>query len=585
MERALPVDMDVTSQAQLPRLALVIVTDKSGSMQGTVPTGETKLDVVKSAALSVLELLNPFDRVGLLAFDADFEWTVPLTEAQNRDQVATDLATLQPGGGTVLYPALEEAYRELAGIEAAVKHVIVLSDGLTNPGEFERLARAMRAAKITVSTVAVGDDADAELMASIASWAGGRTYVTADPRNVPRIFMTETLLASRGLLVETRFLPLADGSAGAALRHRAVLAAAPARVRAHVPEAGCHARARCALRRAAARDLALRPGTGGRVHLGPHGPVGEGVGGVGVVPPLRGAAGALDRAAGDLRGPAPRGVDLPRKGRDRGGRVGRAGRVRERARGLGGRRGSAAGPARSGARAVRAAGRYEGTFAAEGAGDWVVTVSARSADGAVSIRTVGASVSYPEEYLDTGVNRELLEGLAAATGGGVVDPDDAGSLERLLRRERGPSSRQVTLWPLLVALALGCFFLDVVVRKFTLPEGLRERLGRLFGRAAGARSWSYEELAAMVQHARDEERRKLRDRISGMAADGKVSSDLAAYLYIARMHARKQGSAGSGGSAARQGGAAREEGRLNVAGSACFGPEGSGECSKAAGDV
>ena len=119
----------------------------------------------------------------------------------------------------------------------------------------------------------------------------------------------------------------------------------------------------------------------------------------------------------------------------------------------------------------------------------------------------------------------------------------------LLRRERGPSSRQVTLWPLLVALALGCFFLDVAARKFTLPEGLRERLGRLFGRAAGARSWSYEELAAMVQHARDEERRKLRDRISGMAADGKVSSDLAAYLYIARMRSARQGSAGSGGSA------------------------------------
>ena len=169
---ALPVDMDVTSQAQLPRLALVIVTDKSGSMQGTVPTGETKLDVVKSAALSVLELLNPFDRVGLLAFDADWEWTVPVTEARNREQIAADLATLQSGGGTVLYFALEEAFRELAGIEAAVKHVIVLSDGLTNPGEFEQLARAMRAAKITVSTVAVGDDADVGMLRELAA-AGG----------------------------------------------------------------------------------------------------------------------------------------------------------------------------------------------------------------------------------------------------------------------------------------------------------------------------------------------------------------------------------------------------------------------------
>jgi len=112
---------------------------------------------------------------------------------------------------------------------------------------------------------------------------------------------------------------------------------------------------------------------------------------------------------------------------------------------------------------------------------------------------------------------------------------------------RGTSSRQVTLWPLLVALALGFFFLDVAVRKVTLPEGLRERLGRLLGRAAGARSWSYEELAAMVQRAREDERRKLRDRISGMAADGKVSSDLAAYLYIARMRSGRQGQGGAAG--------------------------------------
>jgi Ca-activated chloride channel family protein len=546
VERALPVDMDVTSQAQLPRLALVIVTDKSGSMQGTVSTGETKLDVVKSAALSVLELLNPFDRVGLLAFDADHEWTVPMTEAQNREQVAADLATLQPGGGTVLYPALEEAYRQLAGIEAAVKHVIVLSDGLTNPGEFEQLARAMRAAKITVSTVAVGDDADAPLMADIASWAGGRTYATADPRNVPRIFMTETLLASRGLIVQTRFLPQA-------VAPQELLSGIPVstlppllgfvltypkqgatRVLGALHDAPLLATWRYGLGRAAAftSDLTGRwgrewvtwesfPRFAAQLVRWIEPPVTSEVLHPSVS--ISGGEGAIVVDAWDALGEFVNGLEAsavivgPRRDR------------REIAL-------PQSGP-----------GRYEGTFAAEGAGDWVVTVSARSTDGSVSIRTVGASVSYPEEYLDTGVNRELLEGLAAATGGGVVDPDDTGSLERLLRRERGTSSRQVTLWPLLVALALGCFFLDIAARKFTLPEGFRERLVKLFGPKAGARNWSYEELADMVRRAREEERRKLRERISGMAADGKVSPDLAAYLYIARLHAGKQASGGAGG--------------------------------------
>ena len=538
VERALPVDMDVTSQAELPRLALVIVTDKSGSMGGMVPSGETKLDVVKSAALSVLELLNPFDRVGLLAFDADKEWTVPLTQAQNRGEIAAELATLQPGGGTVLEPALEEAYRELAGVEAAVKHVIVLTDGLTNPGDFERLARAMRGAKITVSTVAVGDDADAPLLASIASWGGGRTYATADPGDVPRIFMTETLLASRSLLVETRFLPRA--AAGQELLSGIEPSTLPpllgfvltypkqgaTRVLDALHDAPLLATWRYGLGRAAAftSDLAGRwgrewvawesfPRFVAQLVRWIEPPVTSEV--LHPAVSIAGGQGAVAVDAWDALGEFVNGLEVSAV---------------------------VAGPRRyrqEVALPQSGPGRYEGAFAAGETGEYVATVSARSPD--VSVRTVGVSVPYPEEYLDAGADRGLLEGLAAATGGGVVDPGDSVSLDRLLRRERGAAVRQVELWPLLLALALACFFLDVAVRKLTLPEGLRERLGRLFGRTVGSRSWSYEELAAMVQKARDEERRKLRERISGMAADGKVSSELAAYLYIARMRSGKQG--------------------------------------------
>jgi len=562
IERALPVDMDVTSQAELPRLALVIVTDKSGSMGGMVPTGETKLDVVKSAALSVLEVLNPFDRVGLLAFDADTEWTVPLTEAQNRDQIAADLATLQPGGGTVLYPALEEAYLALAGIEAAVKHVIVLSDGLTNPGEFERLARAMRAAKITVSTVAVGDDADRDLMAAIAQWAGGRTYATQDPRNVPRIFMTETLLASRGLVVESRFLPQAsapqellagiDPSSlppllGFVLTYSKQGAT---QVLGALHGAPLLATWRYGLGRAAAftSDLA---GRWGREWVAwesfPRFAAQlvrwvEPQASAEVLHPsvsIARATGTISVDAWDALGEFVNGLEVsavvadPRRDR------------------------------REVPLPQSGPGRYEGTFAAGEVGDYVASVSARAADGTASVRTVGVSVSYPEEYLDTGTDRRLLEGLAALTGGGVVDRDDPASLDRLVRRERGASSRRAALWPLLAALALGCFFLDIAARKLTLPEGLRDRLVKLFGRKGGAREWSYEELAAMVQQAREEERRKLRERIAGMRAEGKVSSDLAAYLYIARMRSGRQGAAGSGkpaaGGAEEAGSSARKE--------------------------
>ncbi|HUJ74602.1 MAG TPA: VWA domain-containing protein, partial [bacterium] len=114
IERVLPVDMDAKSQVQVPGLSLVILVDKSGSMGATVPTGESKLDVVKSAALAAIESLNPFDRAGVIAFDADWQWAVPLTSAGDVQKITDGLATLEAGGGTVMYPALEEADRALA---------------------------------------------------------------------------------------------------------------------------------------------------------------------------------------------------------------------------------------------------------------------------------------------------------------------------------------------------------------------------------------------------------------------------------------------------------------------------------------
>ena len=210
IEKALPVDMDVTSSMNIPSLALLMVVDKSGSMGDTIASGETKLDLVKEAVIASIEVLNPFYTVGLLAFDADYEWTVPPTNAGSRQQIISDMAGLATGGGTHLYPALEEAFKRLQNTKAAVKHVLVLSDGLTDAGDFEQLATSMRESRITVSTVSVGSDSDEELMAMIADVGGGRSYFTDDIERIPRIFASESIIVSRGLVVEESFIPMLE---------------------------------------------------------------------------------------------------------------------------------------------------------------------------------------------------------------------------------------------------------------------------------------------------------------------------------------------------------------------------------------
>ena len=71
-----------------------------------------------------------------------------------RRPIAEQLRRLEVGGGTDLYPAAQEAHRVMRQEQAKVKHLIVLSDGLTD-GEknFDPLLARIAADGITVSTV------------------------------------------------------------------------------------------------------------------------------------------------------------------------------------------------------------------------------------------------------------------------------------------------------------------------------------------------------------------------------------------------------------------------------------------------
>ena len=51
--------------------------------------------------------------------------------------VAETVASIRAGGGTNMIPALELAGRELARVDARVKHIILLTDGAANLGNVE----------------------------------------------------------------------------------------------------------------------------------------------------------------------------------------------------------------------------------------------------------------------------------------------------------------------------------------------------------------------------------------------------------------------------------------------------------------
>jgi len=207
LEAVLPVKMDVRQTATLPTVAIVLVIDTSGSMEA-FGTELAKEELAKEVAASVIDHLGEHDLIGVITFDQEFRWLVPMTEARFRSRVLDEIARLQAGGGTLMYQPLEAAHAALRTSPARLRHVIVMSDGLTDPAppgaSFRTLAAGMARDRVTLSTVAIGHDADLPFMRNLATWGLGRAYVAKDLYAIPEIFTTEAFLAMRSYLIETR---------------------------------------------------------------------------------------------------------------------------------------------------------------------------------------------------------------------------------------------------------------------------------------------------------------------------------------------------------------------------------------------
>jgi uncharacterized membrane protein/uncharacterized protein YegL len=201
IEEVLPVTFEAKKDKP-DTVAMIMVLDKSGSMGGQ------KIEMTKEAAKAPLSLLKDTDSFGVIAFDYNFYIPVKFQSVANRASIIQAISTIAAGGETNIYPALREAYLQLAGASTQVKHVILLSDGRSLPDDFEGLTKKMAEGKITVSTIAVGNGADRELLANIAKWGHGRTYYLEDPKSVPQIFTKETELATGKTLLEEPFKPV-----------------------------------------------------------------------------------------------------------------------------------------------------------------------------------------------------------------------------------------------------------------------------------------------------------------------------------------------------------------------------------------
>jgi len=114
--------------------------------------------------------------------------------ARLRGNIDNQIDRLRPGGQTYFLPALLEARRQLERSNASRKHVIMISDGVTrgSQGELVDLVGLMKNdSKITVSAVAVSNEADVRIMKRVAQYGGGLFHHVVDPSTLPQIVLDQ----------------------------------------------------------------------------------------------------------------------------------------------------------------------------------------------------------------------------------------------------------------------------------------------------------------------------------------------------------------------------------------------------------
>ncbi len=331
------------------------------------------------------------------------------------------------------------------------RHIILLTDGISQPHNYTGLLRELKRNHIAVATVALGTDVDADLLRRIARSTGGNSYTTKRARDLPKIFVKETRLSAEPIQLNgpQQVLPQASSPVVRSLVGVKLPSLSGNVVTRLRPGAQVDLIARSSSDKTepALAQWGYRHGARGVVDARPRRALGDRVDTPdGALERRRALGRARAAARAGLGDGARRHVDLapgrPRGGgpdaRDRGcqrcferpgGTPSRISAERERAERVHGRR------RRTSGRQLRARAEPAGRASADA-------------------QLLRVDVPYATEYLPTGLGRSTLGQLVAQTGGTLLAPGDPGALTGDRRAWRVP----------LLVLALVLFLASVAAR-------------------------------------------------------------------------------------------------------------------------
>jgi Ca-activated chloride channel homolog len=199
LERTLPAKLAPPRSPE--GTAVVLIIDKSSSMEGR------KIELARLAAIGVVENLRDIDMVGVLIFDNSFQWAVTLRKADDRASIKRLISGITPDGGTQIAPALTEAYQKVLPANAVYKHIVLLTDGISEEGDSMTLTKEAVANHVTISTVGLGQDVNRAFLEKVASSAEGKSYFLNEPEGLEQILLRDVQEHTGVTAVEKKIQP------------------------------------------------------------------------------------------------------------------------------------------------------------------------------------------------------------------------------------------------------------------------------------------------------------------------------------------------------------------------------------------
>ncbi len=462
IEEALPVTCDVRQRKVMPNGALALIMHTC-----EMPDPNFWGRKISDAAI---DALSDLDEAGLVYYGGNgCAWLFPLQKVgPNRANMHALIKNAQPGDMPDFDASLQMAIQGLQKTQAAMKHIIIISDGDPSFSNVGLLGQAT-AAKITVSTVAIAphDPTCTGALQRIANATGGRYYYPKNPNLLPQIFVKEAMTVRRSVIFTEPFTPQwgvttppVKGFGGVALPELGGYVVTTPKPRAELPltvklkdvEDPVLAHWQYGEGKAVAFTSTAAPDWAPKWISWP----GYARFWAQIVRWTSRAAGSSDlQVTAEVKGGEGRIVVEA---------MDEEGRLLNQLE-LTGHSVDPLGRPEDFALVQTAPGRYEARFAAGAPGSYAVAVAYKDAKGQMRSVSTGAAGNYSPEFSAAEPNPMLLADIARVTGGRVLPADPEQDREAIWARDLPPGYRVHPGWKWLLWLALVLFPLDVAIRR------------------------------------------------------------------------------------------------------------------------